>query len=141
MTPSEQTVKPSPQFVLIVENDEHTREMYAEWLTFSGFRVVEASNGTEAVTKARTLQPDLITTDIGLQGEMDGCQLTENLRSHSRTKRIPVIAVTAWAMGGHVERARHAGCDAVLVKPCLPEILLAEIRRLLKRRRRTSDRA
>lgn len=134
MVASAQTVRPSSQLVLIVEDDEQTREMYAEWLTFSGFRVAEASNGTEAVTKARALRPDVITTDVGLRGGMDGCQLTENLRSHSRTKKIPVIAVTAWAMGGHVERARHAGCDAVLVKPCLPETLLVEIQRLLKAR-------
>ena len=119
------------QLVLIVEDDDHTREMYAEWLIFSGFRVAEAKNGPDAIEKARELRPDVITTDIGLKGEMDGCQLTESLKSYADTNTIPVIAVTAWAMGGHLERARTAGCDAVLVKPCLPEVLLAEIQRLL----------
>ena len=118
--------------MLIVEDDEQTREMYTAWLTFSGFRVAGAKNGSEAIDKARRLMPDIITTDIGLTGGMDGCQLTESLKSYAQTTKIPVIAVTAWAMGGHLERARKAGCDAVLVKPCLPETLLAEIQRLLK---------
>ena len=132
MAASPQTARPSSQLVLIVEDDEQTREMYAEWLIFSGFRVAEAKNGPEAFEKARTLKPDVITTDIGLTGGMDGCQLTESLRSYTDTNKIPVIAVTAWAMGGDVERARTAGCDAVLIKPCLPETLLGEIQRLLK---------
>ena len=124
----------SSHLVLIVDDDEMTREMYAEWLNFSGFRVAEARNAAEAIEKARELRPDVITTDIGLQGSMDGCQLTESLKSYSHTNKIPVIAVTAWAMGGHLERAHKAGCDAVLVKPCLPETLLTEIHRLLKAR-------
>jgi two-component system, cell cycle response regulator DivK len=131
MVPSAPTVSASSQLVLIVEDDQQTREMYAEWFVFSGFRVVQATNGVEAIEKARTLKPDVITTDIGLKGGMDGCQLTESLKSYARTNKIPVIAVTAWAIGGYVERARQAGCDAVLIKPCLPEALLAEIQRLL----------
>ena len=133
VTPSRHTVSASSQLVLIVEDDVHTREMYAEWLIFSGFRVVEATNGPDAIEKARELRPDVVTTDIGLKGGMDGCQLTESLKSYADTNKIPVIAVTAWAMGGHLERARTAGCDAVLIKPCLPKTLLAEIQRLLKK--------
>ena len=132
MATTRQVVNPSSQLVLIVEDDDHTREMYAEWLVFSGLRVAEARNGPDALEKARELRPDVITTDIGLHGGMDGCQLTESLKSYAHTNHIPVIAVTAWVMGGHVERAYKAGCDSVLVKPCLPETLLAEIRRLLK---------
>ena len=118
--------------MLIVEGDSDTREMYAEWLIFSGFRVAEARDAIEAIEKARDLRPDVIATDISLEGDMDGCQLAESLKSYPHTNKIPVIAVTGWAMGGHVERAHKAGCDAVLVKPCLPETLLAEIHRLLK---------
>jgi CheY-like chemotaxis protein len=80
MTASGQTVRLSSQLVLIVENDEQTREMYAEWLTFSVFRVAEARNGTEAIEKARALRPDVITMDLGLPGDMDGCQRTEHLK-------------------------------------------------------------
>ena len=116
---------------LLVEDHVQTREMYAEWLVFSGFRVAEAATVDEAIEKTLSLHPHIITTDIGLHGS-DGCSLCERLKSDERTRKIPVIAVTAWAMGGHVERAREAGCDSVLIKPCLPEDLLKEIQRLLK---------
>jgi two-component system, cell cycle response regulator DivK len=131
MSRGRQKVRPPP-LVLVVENDPDTREMYAEWLIYSGYRVAAATHADDAIEKARTLRPDIITTDVGLQGGTDGCQLCEDLKAYARTKHIPVIAVTAWAMGGHLERARKAGCDSVLVKPCLPQTLLVEIQRLLK---------
>jgi CheY-like chemotaxis protein len=81
---------------------------------------------------ARTACPDIITTDIALPGGTDGCQLTTKLKNDTRTKHIPIIAVTAWALGGYVEHARAAGCDSVMVKPVLPDDLLTEVHRLLK---------
>lgn len=132
MSPSRPKVRPPPSpLALVVENDRHTREMYAEWLVFSGYRIAEAATTDEAVEIAVRLRPQVITTDIGLSGNGDGCDLCARIRADARTRAIPVIAVTAWAMGGHIERAREAGCDAVLVKPCLPEALLAEIQRIL----------
>lgn len=117
---------------LLVENHGDTRLIYAGWLAHSGFRVVEATSVDEAFLKARQLQPSVVTTDIGLDGDGDGCLLCERLKGDPRTRNIPVIAVTAWALGGHVERALSAGCDSVLIKPCSPDALLAEIHRLLK---------
>jgi CheY-like chemotaxis protein len=114
---------------LLVENDGDTRDMYAMWLAYSGFRVAQAATADEAIKKAHRLHPNVITTDIGLSGHGDGCTLCERLKADASTRRIPVIAVTAWAIGGHVERARRAGCDSVLIKPCLPADLLAEIQR------------
>ena len=100
---------------------------------FSGFRVAEAATADEAIEKAHRLRPHIITTDIALSGSSgDGCALCERLKADPRTRAIPVIAVTAWAIGGYVGRARRAGCESVLIKPCLPEALLAEIQRLLK---------
>ena len=122
----------SPPVALLVENDVHTREMYAEWLAYSGYRVAVAATVDEALKKVHRLRPHIVTTDIGLPGNADGCELCARLKADVRTRAIPVIAVTAWAMGGHVERARRAGCDSVLIKPCLPDELLAEIERLLK---------
>jgi len=119
---------------LLVENDEQTREMYAQWLVFCGLRVAEAATVDEAIAKTLELRPHIITTDIGLHGGQDGCDLCIRLKADDRTKAIPIIAITAWAMGGHVERAHRAGCDSVLIKPCLPEELLIEIRRLLKQK-------
>src|SRR3977135_4531659 len=106
----------SAPLVLIVEQDHSTREMDGEFLAFSGFRVDLAEYADEAVEKARALRPSIITTSIGLQKGDDGCALCERLKSDDTTRAIPVLVVTAWAIGGHVERARRAGCDAVLLK-------------------------
>jgi CheY-like chemotaxis protein len=126
-------VNGSAPLVLIVDPDHGTREMYAEFLAFSGFRVALAEYADEAVEKARTLRPSVITTSIGLQKGDDGCALCARLKSDDTTRAIPVLVVTAWALGGHVERAKRAGCDAVLLKPCAPTILVAEIRKYLGR--------
>jgi two-component system, cell cycle response regulator DivK len=117
--------------VLVVERDEPTREMYREWLSYSGFRVAEAESATEALEKAHLLRPAVITTGIGLSDGDDGCMLCDRLKHDDATKSIPVLVVTGWAMGGHVERARAAGCDGLLLKPCPPAVLLSEIQRLL----------
>jgi two-component system cell cycle response regulator DivK len=131
VSPSRTKVRPPP-LALIVENHRDTREMYAESLAFNGVRVVAAATADEALEKARSLRPDIIATDLGLPGGPDGVQLCEQLKGDRRTKAIPVVAVTAWAIGEHVERAKAAGCESVLLKPCLPETLLAEIQQLLK---------
>lgn len=139
MTDARPAAARRPRLVLLVEHDEDTREMYAQSLAFYGFQVVLASSGAEAIEKAHALRPDLIATDIGLPGGMDGCQLAESLKSSVHTNEIPVIAVTGWIMGPHVERALKAGCNSVLAKPCLPETLLAEIHRLLPPRKSRDD--
>ena len=120
-----------PSLVLIVDNDESTRDMYAERLIFAGFRVIQAAAIDDAMEKAIQLRPDVITTDLGRSTE-DGCNLCTLLKGDTRTRQIPVLAVTAWATGGYIERARGAGCDSVLIKPCLPDVFLAEIQRLLQ---------
>jgi CheY-like chemotaxis protein len=123
------SAKGSP-LALLVDHQE-TREMYACWLQYSGFRVAEASTAEEALQLVFLLHPDVIATGVGLSGGDDGCALCEQLKRDERTRAIPVIAVTAWALGEQFERALMSGCDSVLVKPCLPEDLLKEIRRLL----------
>jgi CheY-like chemotaxis protein len=130
---AKRSLNESAPLVLIVEQDQSTREMYAEFLAFSGFRVDLAEYADEAVEKARKLRPSIITTSIDLQKGDDGCALCERLKSDAATRTIPVLVVTAWVMGGHVERAKRAGCDAVLLKPCAPTTLVAEIRKHLGR--------
>lgn len=117
--------------VLVVEQDEPTRDMYKEWLSYCGFRVIEASSASEALEIAHALHPAIITTGIGLRDHDDGCVLCDRLKHDDETRTIPVLVVTGWAMGGHVERAREAGCDGVLLKPCAPAALLSEIQRLI----------
>jgi two-component system cell cycle response regulator DivK len=117
-------------FVLVVEDYPDAREMYSEYLRFSGFRVAEARNGEEALEKAFTLRPDVILMDLALP-LMDGWEATRRLKSDPRTAQILVVALTGHALAGHQEGARRAGCDSFVTKPCLPDELVDEIRRLL----------
>ena len=124
------TLKP---LVLVVDDYQDAREMYAEYLSFSGFRVEEASTGAEAIEKAFALRPDVILMDLSLPG-MDGWTATRRLKNDERTKGIPVVALTGHALAGASEGARQAGCDAFVTKPCLPDELVVEVRRMLHRR-------
>lgn len=116
--------------ILVVDDYQDAREMYAEYLLFSGFRVAEARTGNEAIEQALALKPDLILMDLSLPG-MDGWEATRVLKADDRTKDIPVVALTGHALAGASEGARRAGCDAFVVKPCLPDDLVVEIRRML----------
>ena len=121
---------PKAPLVLVVDDYPDNREMYSSFLSFSGLRVEEAADGQEALTKTFRLLPDVIVMDLSLPG-VDGWQATRRLKTDSRTKHIPIIAVTGHALEGASEGARAAGCDAFLTKPCLPEDLLDEVRRML----------
>ena len=116
--------------ILVVDDYQDAREMYAEYLQFSGFRVAEAKNGNEAVAQAFSLRPDLILMDLSLPG-MDGWEATKLLKADERTRHIPVVALTGHALAGISEGAKQAGCDAFVTKPCLPEDLVKEIRNIL----------
>ena len=122
--------KPDAPLILVVDDYQDAREMYAEYLQFSGFRVAEARNGNEAVAQAFSLRPDLILMDLSLPG-MDGWEATRVLKADERTKHIPVVALTGHALAGASEGARKAGCDSFVTKPCLPEDLVREIRKIL----------
>jgi CheY-like chemotaxis protein len=116
--------------VLVVDDFQDNREMYCEYLAFAGFRVIEAANGQEAVDQAFEKLPDVIIMDLSLP-VMDGWEATRLLKKDARTRTIPVVALTGHALAGHSKGARDAGCDAFLAKPCLPDELVAEIRRVL----------
>jgi CheY-like chemotaxis protein len=116
--------------VLVVEDYQDAREMYAAYLQFSGYRVAEATNGMEAIEKTLELLPDIILMDLALP-RMDGWEATRRLKLDERTKHIPIVALTGHALAGHAEGARQAGCDSFVTKPCLPDALVAEIQRML----------
>jgi CheY-like chemotaxis protein len=116
--------------ILVVDDYEDAREMYAEYLRFCGFRVAEARNGNEALEQAFALMPDLILMDLSLPG-MDGWEATRQLKSDERTRNIPVVALTGHALAGASEGAKRAGCDSFVTKPCLPDDLVVEVRRML----------
>src|SRR5438552_681074 len=116
---------------LLVDRDPDTRKMYAEYLRLSAAcETDEAADGREALAKAMARHPDVIVTETRLPG-INGIDLCTLLRRDTSTSAIPIIFVTGDAFEIDVKRAERAGADAVLTKPCLPEILLAEIRRVL----------
>jgi len=116
--------------VLVVDDFQDNREMYAEYLAYCGFRVIEAKNGKEAIEQAFAQSPNVIIMDLSLP-VMDGWEATRRLKADGRTKSIPVIALTGHALQGHSKGALDAGCDALVAKPCLPDQLVLEIKRML----------
>jgi two-component system cell cycle response regulator DivK len=116
--------------VLVVDDYQDAREMYADCLLAYGFRVAEASDGLEAVTKAGSLVPDVILMDLSLPG-IDGWEATRQLKADRRTRNIPIVAMTGHA--GHMasDAARKAGCAAFVLKPALPDQVVLEVRKAL----------
>jgi CheY-like chemotaxis protein len=120
---SEITCRPS---ILLVEDYDDAREMYRDYLAFSGFRVDTARDGHEALAKARALMPDLILMDLSMPG-MDGWEATRLLKADRTTRHIVIIALSAHALSAEGERAREAGCDGFIAKPCLPHDLVEQM--------------
>jgi two-component system, cell cycle response regulator DivK len=117
--------------VLLVQPHDDTRQMYAEFLLHHGFSVFERTSAADALKVAPLA--DVIVTGILLNGGVDGVELVARLRNDDRTKRTPIIVLTACATAEYRSRAEQAGCDVFLPKPCLPEELLREVRRVLRR--------
>jgi two-component system, cell cycle response regulator DivK len=102
--------------VLIVEDNELNMKLFHDLLEAHGYRTVGTRNGIEALNLAREHRPDLILMDIQLP-EVSGLEVTKWLKDDADLKRIPVVAVTAFAMKGDEERIREGGCEAYLSKP------------------------
>jgi two-component system cell cycle response regulator DivK len=102
--------------VLVVEDTEDNRQMMRRLLEFSGFRVVEAINGKEAVQIAANEQPELILMDLSLP-LIDGLAATREIRTHLGLDAIPIIAVSAHDTADFHTEALAAGCDAYVTKP------------------------
>ena len=122
--------------ILIVEDDRETRGLYSEALHLHGFRTDDAHNGLQALDKALATTPALVLADIAVPG-IDGIELCRRLRANSRTREIPVIAVTGYGDRDYRDRAIHAGADRVLTKPCELDTLVREIRELVMPRSRS----
>jgi CheY-like chemotaxis protein len=119
--------------VLVVEDFEDAREMYAEFFRFSGYRVLTASTGPEAIERIKAERPDIIVMDISLP-QMSGTEVTRALKGDPATRDIPVLALSAHAGESHARAAFDAGVDAYCPKPCSPEDLEKRIRALLKKK-------
>ena len=107
--------------VLLVEDHVDSRVMYAEFLRLD-FHVVEAGDGLAALELIEQACPDVVVTDLALP-RMDGFELIARIRGDDRLRNVPVIALSVYAGTEHETRARDAGSDLVLMKPCLPETL------------------
>jgi two-component system, cell cycle response regulator DivK len=117
--------------ILLVEDFVDARDMYREYLEFSGFTVETACDGHEAIVKARRHNPDLILMDLSLPG-LDGWEATRRLRADPATEHLTIVALSAHALAADWERARVAGCDGFIAKPCLPQDLVDEMAGYLK---------
>jgi two-component system cell cycle response regulator DivK len=116
--------------VLIVEDQHELRQLYVQELALSGFDVIEAANGVDAITHTASHTPDVVLMDLSLP-ILDGWEATRRLKADDRTAHIPIVALTAHDGSGELQRATSAGCDWFVPKPCPPDALVTEIRRVL----------
>jgi two-component system, cell cycle response regulator DivK len=118
--------------VLLVDDAEDNRALYAEYLQFLGLRVLHAVDGEHALLKIMQLVPDLVVMDLAMP-ILDGWEAIRQMKANPTTRDIPVIALTGQVSEENLLRAHAAGAYAVLTKPCAPAILHALIRDVLDR--------
>ncbi len=123
------------RLVLVVEDFEDAREMYAEFFRFAGYRVQTAATGREALEKIQTQRPDIIVMDISLP-QISGTEITRLLKADPGTRDIPVLALSAHAGEKHTREALAAGVDEYCPKPCSAEEVEVRIRKLLQKKHR-----
>jgi CheY-like chemotaxis protein len=116
--------------VLIVDGHPDTRELYTVALPPLGFDVMTVADSSEAYSRAWESHPDIIVTELALR-HREGWELLRHLKGDPRTREIPVVVVTGDGQHAARERATREGCAAFFCKPCLPEALALELRRVL----------
>jgi two-component system cell cycle response regulator DivK len=116
--------------ILVIEDTEDNRLILGDLLSSAGYELIEAVDGLEGVATAEREQPDLILMDIQLPG-IDGYEATRRIRKIPALAKVPIIAVTSYALSGDEAKTREAGCDGYVAKPYSPRQLLAKIREYL----------
>lgn len=116
--------------ILIIEDNESNIYLISFILKQHGYRVIEAKSGEEGITRACSARPDLIIMDIQLPG-IDGLEATRRIRESEADRRIPIVALTSYALMGDREKAIEAGCTGYIEKPINPETFVREIKRYL----------
>jgi two-component system, cell cycle response regulator DivK len=116
--------------ILVVEDTDDNRKIIRDLLTAAGYALIEATDGAEGVALAQKERPDLVLMDIQLP-EIDGYEATRQIRAIPELAKVPIIAVTSYALSGDDAKARAAGCDDYVAKPFSPRQLLAKIRAFL----------
>jgi two-component system cell cycle response regulator DivK len=116
--------------ILLIEDNAQNRYLATFLLEQHGYRVVSTIDGRAGIEAARKFQPDLILLDIQLP-TMDGYAVAQALRNSETTAKIPIVAVTSYAMVGDREKCLAAGCTGYVEKPIDPETFLTEIEAFL----------
>jgi CheY-like chemotaxis protein len=116
--------------VLVAEDNGVNRELLRELLELRGYTVLEACDGQEALRIIDETQPELLLLDIGMP-VLDGFAVIRRIRENPRLAKLPVVAVTAYAMRGDQERILSSGFDGYLSKPVNPSCLDEELDRVL----------
>ena len=118
--------------VLVIEDEQQTRNVFVKCLTFEGFQAYGASNGSEGIQLAQTCHPDLVVCDI-MMPDMDGYSVLSMLRRSPITAAVPLIFLTAKVTMADLRRGMELGADDYLTKPCTVEQFLSAITSRLKR--------
>ena len=116
--------------ILIVDDYPDALDIWAIYLQAMGYRVSTAGDGAAAIAQAERLLPDLIVLDLELP-RVSGFDVAKRLRANPATSHIPLIAATGYSHVKQLDRAREAGFDQIVVKPCDPDLLVEEIERQL----------
>jgi two-component system cell cycle response regulator DivK len=119
--------------ILHIEDNPSNRKAVRHILRGKGYDLVEAVNGEEGLARAQAEPPDLILLDIQLP-KLSGYDVARALRADERTRSIPIIAVTSYALSGDEPRAFESGCDDYVSKPYRPRTLLEHVSRHLEPR-------
>ncbi|HZT42604.1 MAG TPA: response regulator [Chthonomonadaceae bacterium] len=119
--------------ILLIEDDEMSRDMLSRRLIRRGYDVITAADGQEGIALACAQAPEIILMDMSLP-VLDGWEATRRLKAAPETRSIPIIALTAYAMSGDRERAIEVGCDDYDTKPVELSRLLEKMTALLSKK-------
>jgi two-component system alkaline phosphatase synthesis response regulator PhoP len=124
--------------VLVVDDEEDIRELVALNLNREGFKVIGADSGEQALKRARFDPPDLIVLDLMLPG-MDGLEVCRKIKADPKTRQIPIVMLTAKSEDADVVVGLELGADDYMTKPFSGRVLVARVRRILRRRAEQAD--
>jgi two-component system, cell cycle response regulator DivK len=119
-------------FVLVADDDQDTRELYRACFDTSGYRTAEARTGSQAIVSAMEIVPDVLLTDYVLP-DIDGVTIARRLKADPRTAAVHILLVTGYATPDLEQAALAAGVERVLLKPCLPQVVMREVGRAMSR--------
>jgi two-component system cell cycle response regulator DivK len=122
-----------PKKILVVDDNQDSRELVVKVLKNKGYEMIEAVDGEEAIEKAIAERPNLILLDISIP-KLNGYEVTQKLKDMEEFENIPIVALTAHAMKGDRKKALEAGCEGYITKPINVRELPAQVKSFIKGR-------